>query len=122
MKRIVPAIALLSIAFPLAAQQPAPLTLDQRMSLRCSAAFALIARGQETGDPVALAYPPLGVEAREYFVRAAAKVMDEAGLDEAGIGAALAAEARDLVERRNVDAVMRACLPQLGLPASAPRG
>tara|TARA_A100001391_G_scaffold142054_1_gene99850 strand:+ start:16514 stop:16882 length:369 start_codon:yes stop_codon:yes gene_type:complete len=119
MIRIVSFLALLGASASLHAQQSAPLTLDQRMSLRCSAAFALVSHGQEAGDVDALAYPRLGAEAREYFVRAAAQVMDEAGLDEAGIRAALAAEAQDLVERDNVEAVMQVCLPQLGLPATA---
>ena len=106
-------------AVPAPAQERAALTLDQRMSLRCSAAFALVAHGQEIGSAEALAYPPLGAEAREYFVRAAAQVMDEAGLDEEGIQAVLAAEAQDLVDRDTIGPVMQVCLPQLGLATTA---
>ncbi|WP_206663430.1 hypothetical protein [Aurantiacibacter suaedae] len=120
MIRIVPVLALLGAATALQAQQPAPLSLEHRMSLRCSAAFALVAHGQETGDAQALAYPQLGGEAREYFVRAAAQVMDEAGLDEEGIRAALAAEARDLVDQGSIAPIMQVCLPQLGLPGGLP--
>ncbi|MEN7537705.1 hypothetical protein [Aurantiacibacter flavus] len=119
MIRIVPVLALLAASASLHAQQAAPLSLEHRMALRCSAAFALVAHGQETGAAAALAYPPLGGEAREYFVRAAARVMDEAGLDEEGIRAALAAEARDLVDHDSIEPIMQVCLPQLGEPDSA---
>ena len=116
MIRFLPAVLLLlSSAVPALAQDRAALTLEQRMSLRCSAAFALVAHGQEIGNEEALAFPPLGESAREYFVRAAAQVMDEAGLDEAGIRTELAAEAQDMVDRGSVTAVMEVCLPQLGL-------
>ena len=121
MIRILPVLALLGAASSLQAQQPAPLSLEHRMSLRCSAAFALVAHGQASGDAQALTYPRLGDEAREYFVRAAARVMDEAGLDEEGIRAALAAEARDLVDRDSVKPIMQVCLPQLDLPGGGQR-
>ena len=125
MIRIVPALvsvlALLGVSASLQAQQPAPLSLEQRMSLRCSAAFALVAHGQANGDARALAYPRLGDDAREFFVRAAAQVMDEAGLDEEGIRAALAAEAQDLVDHDSIAPVMEVCLPQLGQLDAAPR-
>ena len=114
MIRLVPVLALLGAAASLHAQQPAPLSVEHRMILRCSAAFALVSHRQEMGDAKALSYPRLGPEAREYFVRAAASVMDEAGLDEEGIGAAMATEARDLVENDSVAPVMEVCLPQLG--------
>ena len=121
MIRIVPVLALLGASAALHAQQPAPLSLEHRMTLRCSAAFALVAHGQERGDARALAYPRLGGEAREFFVRAAAQVMDEAGLDEEGIRAALAAEAQDLVDHDSLAPVMEVCLPQLGQLDGAPR-
>ena len=94
-------------------ETPAPLGAEQRMQLRCSAAFAITARAQEAGDAEALAFPPLGTRGREYFVRASAQVMDEAALDREAIAAALAAEARDMVEADTVQAVTRACLPLL---------
>ena len=114
MKRLVTLALLAVVAVPAHGQERARLTLDQRMSLRCSAAFALVAHGQEAGNAEALAFPALGTAAREYFVRAAAQVMDEAGLDEAAIRAELAAEAQDMVDKGTVGAVMEVCLPQLG--------
>ena len=46
-----------------------------------SAAFALVANRQESGDPSVQQYPPLKERGGEFFVRASARVMDEAGLD-----------------------------------------
>lgn len=103
------------IATPLSAQAPvAPqLTLDQRMLVRCSAAFSLVAQGQENGNADALRYPDLSQRGREFFVRASAQVMDEAGLDRDQISAALSAEAQDLWDNGTLDAVMPACLALL---------
>jgi hypothetical protein len=101
------------------AQEPAPpsaeptLTLEQRMKLRCSAAFALIADRQARGDEAALRYPPLAARGREFFVRSAAAVMDEGGLDRAAINAAITREALDIVAAGTLDEVMPACLQAL---------
>ena len=68
------------MAAPLSAQpaEAIPLSLDQRMLVRCSAAFAMIAHGQENGNAEALQYPPLAERGREFFVVSSARVMDEA--------------------------------------------
>lgn len=113
-----PALAALAFAAPALASaplaaQPQQLSLEHKLLLRCSAAFALVAHGQETNNAAALAYPALGERGREYFVRASALVMDEAGLDREGIAAALSAEAQDMVDRGTLDAVMQVCLPML---------
>ena len=67
------------VASPLAAQDagaPAPqLTLEQKTLLRCSAAFAVIAREQAQGVQTALAYPPLATRGKEYFVQAGARLI-----------------------------------------------
>src|SRR5690606_35901238 len=88
------------LAAPISAQvaPPAPpqLSLEHRMMLRCSAAFALVAFRQETHDPSVQQYPPLKERGSEYFVRASARVMDEAGLDRPAISALLQTEARGL--------------------------
>ena len=117
MKRIalapVLALAALSLSAPsiAPAQSPAPpLSLDHRMLLRCSAAFALVANGQENGNAEALRYPDLSQRGREFFVRASAQVMDEAGLDRAQIAAALSAEAQDLWDSGTLEQVMPVCL------------
>ena len=83
------------------------------MLLRCSAAFALVAWRQETGDAAAAEYPPLKERGSEYFVRASAKVMDEAGLDRNAIDEALRAEAQALLQRGTLTAVMPVCLSAL---------
>ena len=95
------------------AQTPAPLSLEHRMLLRCSAAFALVAGRQAAGEASSLAFPPLAVSGREYFVRASAQVMDEAGLDRAAVTSALETEARDLVEQGTLAQVMPVCLALL---------
>lgn len=111
-------LPLLLAATPLAAA-PRPLTGEERMGLTCASAFALVAAGQARGDAAMAQYPPLGARGREYFVRLAAQLMDDAGLDQAGIRAAAEAEVAPL-RRSGVDAVMPACLRTLeqDLPAS----
>ena len=97
-----------------AAAQAAPeLSLEQRLLLRCSAAFALVAAAQEKGEPGALRYPSLEIRGREFFVRSAAEVMDAAGLDRAAIDAALTREARDLVASETLEEIMPVCLRAL---------
>lgn len=117
MTRILPLLAALLLAAPAAAQTPAPpagsLTLEHRMLLRCSAAFALVANRQAAGDAAALAWPELRQRGSEFFVRASAKVMDEAQLDRAAIAEALTVEARSLAEGNTLAQVMPACLATL---------
>ncbi len=94
-----------------APEQPAvQLSLEHRMLVRCSAAFALVANGQANGQEDALRYPAMAADGQEFFVRASAQVMDEAGLDRAQISAALSAEAQDLWDSGTIDDVMPACL------------
>ena len=113
------------LAAPAGAQAPASppaatqegeaqaLSLEHRMLLRCSAAFALMAHRQSTGDEAAQAYPPLQERGQEFFVRASARVIDEAGLDRNGVTAALTAEALQLQEGDALEQVMPACLSAL---------
>lgn len=113
MIRIALAFALVAASTPVLAQSPAvapQLSLDHRMLVRCSAAFAIVANGQQSGSPEALRYPDLAERGREFFVRASAQVMDEAGLDREQIAAALTAEAQDLRDSGSLDAVMPVCL------------
>ena len=115
MIRIAPfAAALALVATPLTAQPaPAPLSLEHRMLLRCSAAFALVANRQAAGDVRALAFPPLAERGREFFVRASAKVMDEAKLDRAAIAEALRQEVRSVAGEDSLDEIMPPCLDAL---------
>ncbi|TIX49517.1 hypothetical protein [Alteraurantiacibacter aquimixticola] len=113
-RRLLPLAALL-LATPLSAQDaPAPeLSLEQRMLLRCSATFAMVAHGQETGNAEALQYPPLAESGREFFVQASARVMDETGLSIEELTVVLQREAQDLVDKQQVEAMMPVCLPLL---------
>jgi hypothetical protein len=103
---------------PLAAQvaTPAPLTLEQRTMVHCSAAFALVANRQQGGEQEALAFPALADRGREYFVRAMASLIDSAGLDRTAVAALLDAEARNLAESKALYKAMPGCL--LALEAS----
>ena len=55
-------------------------------------------------------YPPLAERGREFFVRSAARVMDDTGLDRAGVANVLAAEAQELVDADLRAAIMPSCL------------
>jgi len=113
--KFLPVLALL-LAAPASAQvapPPPPLSLEHRMLLRCSAAFALVARWQQAGIAEFVQYPPLDERGREFFVRASAKVMDEAKLDREAIQAALVVEAQSLLPPGAVAAIMPACLSAL---------
>lgn len=109
MKQFYIPLALALLAMPLVAQQPA-LTLEQRTSLRCAAAFAIIADGQMRGNEVAQAYPPVERRGKEFFVRISARLMDETGMTREQIAALLQAEARALRDDGSLDQVMPACL------------
>ena len=115
MKHLTLVLLAAALAVPAAAQPaPAPrLSLEHRMMLRCSAAFALVAYRQDSGDAEALQYPPLKERGSEYFVRASARVMEEAGLDRDGVSEALRVEAQDLLKDRTLSAVMPVCLTAL---------
>lgn len=106
-------LALSLAATPLAAQSLPQLSLEHRMLVRCSAAFALAANRQAAHDPEALAWPALKERGSEFFVRASARVMDEAGLDRAGIAEVLAGEARALAAEGELARTMPACLAAL---------
>jgi hypothetical protein len=99
-------ILLLAAALPTPAlaQQPAPMTLEQTMLLRCSAAFALVAGEQGRGVARALAYPPLAERGKEFFVRAGAQVMQQRQSTYEEVEAAMWAE----VERLQTDAAKAA--------------
>lgn len=105
-------LVLALLAGPLAAQ-PASLSLEHRMLLRCSAAFALVSARQDAGDAEALAYPPLKERGREFFVRASAKVMDEAKLDRAALAGAMRREAEAVVDEDALERILPPCLDAL---------
>jgi len=104
-------LPLLLAATPLAAA-PRPLTAEEQMGLTCAGAFALVAAGQARGDPAMAQYPPLAQRGREWFVRLAAQLMDDAGLDQQALRAAAEAAAAPL-RRTGVANVMPSCLRAL---------
>jgi hypothetical protein len=105
--------ALAALATPLAAQQAPALSLEHRMLLRCSAAFALVANRQAAGDPEALAHPPLARRGSEFFVRASARVIDEAGIDREAVAVLLRREAQELLADSALADTMPPCLAAL---------
>lgn len=100
----------LALALQSAPATTPELSLEQRTSLRCAAAFAIVADGQANGNPAAQAWPALGERGKEFFVRASAQVMDQAGLDRGQISAILSAEAQKLWDEGTIDDVMPGCL------------
>ncbi|MEO5707731.1 MAG: hypothetical protein ABIT10_06810 [Alteraurantiacibacter sp.] len=114
--------AFVALALPAHAQDttpvppPAPppqLSLEQRMILRCSAAFALVANRQQSGESWALDYPPLATRGREFFVRGTAQLSDETGADVSAFAPLLRAEAENLLDRPLLLQVMPVCLTLL---------
>lgn len=117
MLRLLP-LALLAVASA-ALAAPRPLTPDERMGLTCASAFAMVAAGQARGEAGMTQYPPLAARGREWFVRLAAQLMDDAGLDQAGIRTATEQEAATL-RRTGVAGVMPSCLRTLDADVPPP--
>ena len=121
MNKLLPFLLLAALALPAAAQAPPALSLEQKMQLRCSAAFAIIASEQQRGIRSEGTYPPLGVRGKEFAVRAGARLMDELKLSREQYQAMFKAEVESLqrssIEADNagayVDAVMQPCLSAL---------
>lgn len=86
------------------------LSLEQRSALRCAAAFALGAQAQREGQAVAQDWPPLGQRGREFFVRTAARLMDELALPRETVAAMAMREAEALQASGEVAQVMPTCL------------
>ncbi len=107
--------AALAALLPLsAAAQDAPqLSLEQKTLVRCSAAFALAANLQESGDRSLGEIPELRARGQEYFVRAMASLMDQAGLGREAIAALLKAEVAELAEGDTLAKAMPPCLVSL---------
>jgi hypothetical protein len=125
-QRLIAALTVI-LALPLQPALAAPrgLTEAEHTGLRCAAAIAMGAGAQARGEGWAKAYPPLGPRGREFFVRLAAQLMDQAGLDQAGVQAAAQAEAADIRRSGGPGPVMPFCLrlldaqPGLTQPGSA---
>ena len=102
-----PAIAALAMmaAAPLSAQAVRPpdaslklpeLDADQKARMTCSAVFAILASEQARGNAAALAYPPLKVRGREYFVRFGAQTIDQTGATREAVKVLLESEVERL--------------------------
>lgn len=87
-----------------------PLTLPQQTSLRCAAAFALVERDRASGGSAYAAYPDLKVRGKEFFVRTAARVMDETGSTREQVQQLLQGEVEILSQSNRLEEVMPACL------------
>lgn len=94
---------------------PAPaakgLTLEHRMLLKCSAAFALVAHGQAQGQADMLGYKVNAAQGREYFVQAMAQVMDDTGFSREDVTEQLTQEAQRLSagDGKGIAEIMPAC-------------
>ena len=108
-----PSLVALALASVQPVAEPPPLSIEAQASLRCSAAFALVAYGQEAGDPASAKWPEIDPRGREYFVRTLARIMDEAKIDRDQAADLAELEARRLLDSGNLDAVMPACLQLL---------
>ena len=98
MNRLFPAALAAAALAPSASAAPRPLSGDEQTALRCAVAFAQVAAGQARGEPAMKQFPPMIPRGREFFVRLAARLIDDAGLDGAGVKAAV--EAQDAALRK----------------------
>jgi hypothetical protein len=122
MKRLIFLLAALGAAVPVTAQDIPPMTLEQQMLVRCSAAFAIVASEQERGVASARAYPPLNERGKEFFVRSGARLMDELHLSREAFQALMKGEVERLQAKAiasadppaSVDEIVRPCLGLLG--------
>lgn len=116
MKMLLSALALLAAPIGAAAQPTSPaeplpaLDLQQRMLVRCSAAFALVADRQQRGEDWALQYPLMDEAGQDFFVAAMAQVMDELALSDETVAQMLREEAQTLLDQDLLQAVVPVCL------------
>lgn len=121
--RILAALSLLVFALPAMAQTPDPaapdrsrLTDDHRSTLRCAAAFAIVATTQANGETLA-GWPPLSVRGKRFFIDAGVTVMQGAGLDRITVRDLIAADVQALQTAADPDAALAAlaspCLARL---------
>lgn len=119
------------VALALAAQNAAPqnaepaitnldqLPIGQATAVRCGVAFAVVEGWQERSDPRGDEWPNIvGGGGREFFVRAAAQLMDERGLDRDAFAALVQTEVLRMLEDEGepARAIMPACLLLLDTP------
>lgn len=92
--RLAPLAALVAAsALPARAESP---VADLDTAVRCGALFGIIHSEQKRGVASALEYPPLETRGKEFFVRTAARLMDERHLTREEVGARFKAETEKL--------------------------
>ena len=121
--KIVPllVVAAAVLAAPATAQEAPRFTLEQRMQLRCSAVFAVVAGEQHRGVAWAAAYPPLAERGREYFARTGARLMDDLKISREQAEASIRSAAEAVQKEANaapdraayIDSLMQPCLSAL---------
>lgn len=99
------------------AAAPAPpaalpaLTLEQSSALKCGVGFAMAERIKSGDGQVSAPSPRLRARGREFFVRSAARIMDETGANRDAIAALVSAQSAELrAKPEQIDAIMPACL------------
>ena len=109
-------LALAAQSAPPAADAP-QLSLEQTTGLRCGVAFALVAQGQQAGDPAALAYPAMDPRGKEFFVRFMAALMEDPRFSRDLVTSLAMRETQELARGgpEALSAVMPACLQLLDL-------
>lgn len=83
------------------------LTPDHRASLRCAAAFAIVATEQAGGDALP-GWPLLAVRGKRFFTDTGVAVMQEAGLDRAAVQGLIAVDVQALQTSADPDAALLA--------------
>jgi hypothetical protein len=88
-------LAALAAASAIPARAEAPVA-DLDIAVRCGALFGIINSEQKRGVASALEFPPLETRGKEFFVRTAARLMDERQLTREEVGARFKAETEKL--------------------------
>jgi len=112
-----PIFAPLALIAAQAAVAPAPpvvvptLTLEQSSALKCGVGFAMAATIRTEDGRVSPISPQLRRRGREFFVRSAARIMDETGARREAVAALVAGQESELrMQPDQLDAIMPACL------------
>ena len=98
---------------PPAQEEASKITAQDRATLRCSAAFALVGARQAGRAGEEEDWSDINQRGREFFVVALADMMDKRGLDRVAIEREVRKEAQKLLQSGDVDTIMPACLLML---------
>ncbi|MXO59023.1 hypothetical protein GRI89_05660 [Altererythrobacter salegens] len=112
-KILLASVLLVAASTGVSAQEAPQLTPDQKVLVRCSAAFSLAANLQEHGDKSLGEIPELRARGMEYFVRAMASLMDSNSLSRAQVSALLKEEIKSLTKDDALARAMPGCLASL---------